>query len=554
MTDSLFEPDYDAYRLLVQEVKEYAIYMIDTNGVILTWNEGGQRLKGYTPEEAIGQHFSIFYTPEDITAGKPANALKIAAAEGRFADEGWRLRKDGTRFWASVALTALHDRNGRVWAFGKVTRDMSERKETEEALRKQAEQLRAEIVERRIAEQQLLDARQQLETRVQERTAELSEVNEQLAQANRLKDEFLATLSHELRTPLTAIVGWVQMLRAGGLTEAQAERAMEVIDRNLGVQTQLIDDLLNISRIITGKLRVDPQLIYPAVTVREVFESVRPTLSAKSLKLTSEVDAGLGPIWIDPARFHQIVWNLLSNAVKFTPKGGEIQVILARHGSQAMLTVRDTGEGIAPEFLPYVFDRFRQADASHSRRHGGLGLGLAIVRHLVELHGGTVTAESAGTGRGSTFTVKFPIAVFPHTLKHISESQTLSTTLRGMHILIVEDEEDTRDMIARALERFGAKVFAAASAEDAFQLLRKDHVDIIVSDIGMPNMDGYTFIRTIRSLNTPIRSLPAVALTAYAGEDNRNSSLQAGFDIHLSKPVSLAELVRAVAGLRNRIN
>src|SRR5215831_19896411 len=287
-------PDSDLYRLLVQEVKDYAIFMLDTAGFILTWNVGASRLKGYQATEIIGRHFSVFYSKEDVDARKPDRELAIAAKEGRVEDEGWRYRKDGTRFWANVVITAVHDQSGDLVGFAKVTRDMTERRNTQEALKKAASDL---------------------ETRIVQRTAELEE-------ANRTKDEFLATLSHELRTPLTAIVGWVQMLRAGSLSQPQVAHALDVINRNLNTQTQLIDDLLNISRIVSGKLKIEPRLADPIPVISEALESVKLSIEAKHLRLELDLDQTIGLLRIDPTRFQQIVWNLLSNAVKFTPRDG----------------------------------------------------------------------------------------------------------------------------------------------------------------------------------------------------------------------------------------
>jgi len=515
--------DYDAYRLLVQEVKDYAIFMLDPKGKVLSWNAGAQRLKGYTPEEIIGKHFSIFYPKADVLNKKPQRELEIASIEGRVEDEGWRVRKDGTRFWANVVLTALHDDKGKLRGFAKITRDMTEQRRAEDGLRDQAAQL---------------------EKRVQERTLELEK-------ANRMKDEFIATLSHELRTPITSITGWVQMLQDGALTPPQQHKALEVIDRNLATQAQLIDDLLNVSRIVAGKMQIEMQSLHPAPLIEEAIDSLLPTVKAKSLKLTRDLDSSIGPIHVDPARFHQVVWNLLTNALKFTPKRGHIHVSLKRVNSSALLVVSDSGEGIDAEFLPYVFDRFQQADSSYSRKHGGLGVGLTIVKYLVELHGGTVSAESAGPGKGSTFSIMLPIPGLTSRStgggKERSEHDVRA--LKDKRILIVEDEADTRDMLAYALKQRGAKPIAAESAKQAFRLLEKQGCDLIISDIGMPEVDGYTFMRKTRSMRSPTKKVPAIALTAYAGEEDRKLAMQAGFDAHIPKPITLAELVRVIGKL-----
>jgi hypothetical protein len=355
--------------------------MLDPSGKILSWNAGAQRMKGYSPEGVIGKHFSMFYEPDEVAHKKPQRELATASMEGRVEDERWRLRKDGTRFWANVVITALHDEKGKLRGFAKVTRDMTEQRKAEDSLREHAAQL---------------------EKRVEKRTLELEK-------ANRMKDEFIATLSHELRTQKTSITGWVQMLQEGNLTPTQQRKALEVIDRNLATQAQLIDDLLNVSRIVAGKLRVEMQSVYPAPLVEESIDSVLPTAKAKGLKVTQDLDNTIGPMQIDPPRFHQIIWNLLTNALKFTPKHGRIHITLKRLGSSALLQVSDSGEGIDPDFLPRIFDRFQQADVTYTRKRGGLGVGLTIVKYLVEMHGGTVTAESGGIGKGSTFSVTLPI-------------------------------------------------------------------------------------------------------------------------------------------------
>jgi CheY-like chemotaxis protein len=299
------------------------------------------------------------------------------------------------------------------------------------------------------------------------------------------------------------------MLEAGELTTTQQRKAFEVIDRNLAAQAQLIDDLLNVSRIVTGKLILELQPAYPAPIIEEAIDSIGPTVKAKSLKLTQDLDTGLGPMQIDPPRFHQIVWNLLTNAVKFTPKKGHIHVSLKRINSNALLQFSDSGEGIDPEFLPYIFERFRQADASRSRKYGGLGVGLSIAKSLVEQHGGTIYAESAGAGKGSTFNVTLPIpGLSAHSVSSSKQTTPTESILKGARILVVEDEPDTRDMIAHAIKQRGAKPVKVDSARKALELLQKEPCDLVISDIGMPDLDGYAFIRKIRSLKSPIATVP----------------------------------------------
>ncbi|HEY0378085.1 MAG TPA: PAS domain S-box protein [Pyrinomonadaceae bacterium] len=378
--------------------------------------------------------------------------------------------------------------------------------------------------------------------------------------ANRLKDEFLATLSHELRTPLTAMLGWTKMLRMMDLDEATAAHALEIIERNAKAQARLVEDLLDVSRIITGKLRLEVRPTELLTVVTAATDAVRPAAAAKSIELHTRLDPAVGPVSGDPARLQQVAWNLISNAVKFTGKGGRVEVRLERADSHVELTVSDTGPGIAPEFLPYVFDRFRQADGSTTRMHGGLGLGLAIVRHLVELHGGTVQAESAGAGHGAAFTVKLPIAalrtadfglrVDEKAGEQSATHNPLSAILSGVRVLVVDDEEDARALLCTLLEKHGAEVVAAASAQEALAAVERAAPDVLISDIGMAEEDGYEMIRRVRALG-PERGgrVPAAAVSAYADEDSRRQALDAGFQLHVPKPVDPEELIKVVRDL-----
>jgi PAS domain S-box-containing protein len=380
----------EIYRLLVNEIQDYAIFMLDRSGIVMTWNNGAERLTGYKASEIIGSHFSCFFRPEDIQAGWPNRELETALKQGRSEDEGWRVRKDGGRFWANVVLTALYDEEENHRGFAKITRDVSKRREAEIELR---------------------ELHNQLEKRVQERTVELGLANRELAEANRTKDNFLATLSHELRTPLTSAFGWVQLLRGGGMDAGQQRRGLDIIDRNLRAQIKLIDDLLNVSHIAAGKIRLDLRQADALQIIRAAVDSVRPIAKEKRVDVRFSVRRGVHSVEaaVDAARLQQVFSNLLTNAVKFTPSGGRIQVRLDRSDTRLIVRVSDTGEGIPAEFMPHVFERFRQADSSQSRRHGGLGIGLSLVRQLVELHGGTVQVESAGKGQGATFIVSLPL-------------------------------------------------------------------------------------------------------------------------------------------------
>jgi PAS domain S-box-containing protein len=382
--------------------------------------------------------------------------------------------------------------------------------------------------------------------------------------ALRMKDEFLATLSHELRTPLNAILGWSQILAGGSRDADDLAEGLRTIERNALAQTQIIEDLLDMSRIISGKVRLDVQRVDLAAVVREAVATAKPSAEAKAIRLQAVLDPHAGPVSGDPARLQQVMWNLLTNAVKFTPKGGRVQVLLERVNSHLELSVSDTGEGIAPDFLPHVFDRFRQADASTTRRHGGLGLGLSIVKQLVELHGGSVRVKSAGIGQGTTFTVSLPLTVIqpePDPAVERRHPRSASTTVPpdacieivGVKVLVVDDEADARSLVRRLLEDCQAQVITAGSAAEALNLVRTERPDVLICDIGMPGEDGYALIKRVRALGPAHGGqVPAAALTAYARGEDRVKAILAGFQMHLAKPVEPAELIATVASLAGR--
>jgi len=387
---------------------------------------------------------------------------------------------------------------------------------------------------------------------------------QQAQEANRIKDEFLATVSHELRTPLNAMIGWIYLLHTGKLDEAAAARALETIRRNAYSQAQIVDDILDVSRIITGKLHLEARPVELHPVIEAALESVRPAAEAKAIQLQPLLDSRAGQVSGDPSRLQQVVWNLLSNAIKFTPRGGRVEVRLARVDSHLEIAVSDTGQGISPEFLPHVFERFRQADSSSTRAYGGLGLGLAIVRHLVELHGGTVHAESPGQGQGATFTVKLPLSPLrssDYGLRNETAADAQSATynspsaiLEGLRVLLVDDDANTLEILSAVLAECGAQLLTAASAAEALKSLPQWKPDILICDIGMPGEDGYSLISKVRALAPEFGGqLPAVALTAYARAEDRRRALQAGFQIHVPKPVEPAELVTVVASLTGRL-
>lgn len=524
----------ERFRLLVEGVSDYAIFMLDPNGYIATWNMGAQRIIGYEPAQIVGRHFSAFYPPDAVESGWPEHELQVATTQGRFEEEGWRLRSNGTRFWASVVITALRDDGGRLRGFAKLTRDLTERRRA---------QLMAADGARR---DELLDAERRARIEAQ-RTA-------------RMKDEFLATLSHELRTPLNAILGWTQVLRRPRSgTEPDLKHGLEVIERNARAQIQLVDDLLDLSRIMSGRFRLDLKRLESADVLRGALESAVPAATAKGVQLDSDIPVEAGIIVADAGRLQQVAWNLLSNAIKFTPRGGSVHVTLKQVGTQVELTVTDSGIGIPPQFLPHVFDRFSQQDSTTSRSYSGLGLGLAIAKQLVELHGGSIFAQSEGEGRGATFVITLPLAT---AFRHVdaggadddapTDDKTALPRLDRLSVLIVEDEPDARELVGRILETHGARVTLAASAEEALKILDVSTPDVLVSDIGMPGMDGYQLMRRIRSIEPKGRRLPALALTAFARAEDRKRVMLAGFQSHLAKPFDVNELVLLVSSLADR--
>jgi PAS domain S-box-containing protein len=777
MTKAISPDSQELFRLVAENVRDFAVFATDLRGRVLSWNPGVERLLGFTEREWVGQHGSVIFTPEDRERGAPEQEMETALREGRADDHRWHLRRDGSRFWAEGLLMLLRDEAGSPRGFAKILRDNTEAKQTEERLREYEERFQRvvelspdaiavhdgkvilfintagarllgaeapeQVVGRSVAEfvhpdyhglirdrvekigrgetsppteikflrldgtevygelasaPLLFEGRPAIQAVVRDLTGRrraaaalresekrlrsifnqqfqfmaiispegvLQDVNElplraasvtreqvlgrlfwetpwweglpemqaawparlaaaarsdspifsedsyqaadgtrvaeasitavkdadgrveffivqasditerkhfeeererllsESQEANRLKDEFLATVSHELRTPLTAVLGWSHLLRGGQLDGGGAARALETIERNARAQAQLIDDLLDVSRIVTGKLRLDLTPVAPHSFIEPAVEAVRPAAEAKGVRLQKLLDTGAEAVLGDPARLQQVVWNLLSNAVKFTPRGGRVEVRLERVNSRLEIAVSDTGAGIAPEFLPHVFERFRQADQRTTRRHGGLGLGLSIVRHLVELHGGTVRADSPGEGAGATFTVSLPVA--PVYRREAAEGRAHPAArdalpahecperLDGLRLLVVDDEPDARELLAVGLGQCGAEVVTAASARAAVEALTQERFDVLVSDIGMPGEDGYELIRRLRAL--PAESggrTPAVALTAYARTEDRLRAMRAGFEMHVSKPVELTELVVVIANLVRR--
>lgn len=510
-----------------------ALFMVDERMLCSYANPASEVTSGYRREELVGKniHETLHHSHVDGTPFLRGEcAIENAIVRGEYLRiEECFIRKDGTFFPVEICTSPIFERGVRIGAVVEVW-------DTTEKQRVKRE--REEMLEREMA------ARAEVEA------------------ANRLKDEFLATISHELRTPLMAVLGWVQLLRQGSMPPEKQEHALEIVERNAKAQGKIIDDLLDVSRIIAGKLRIDMQPVDLRSVIDAALGTASPAAESKGVRILNDVDAELPPVWGDPTRLQQVVWNLLSNAIKFTPAGGQVKVSASEKNEGhrfVELKVEDSGQGIQPALLPHVFERFRQADGSATRRHGGLGLGLAIVKQLIELHGGTVDASSEGLGRGATFHVHLPVRTASRAAVRsdriaapggsaLPEMTDGSPDLEGLRIVLVEDEPDTRDLLKVILERGHAQVEVASSASSGLDLVRQARPDVLLSDIGMPGEDGYSLIRRVRQLGEDEGgSVPAIALTAYGRPEDRARAQSAGFQVHLQKPVAPQELLRTVA-------
>ena len=522
LVQSLRHSESDLAR--AQAVARTGSWRLDVRSQQLLWSAEVHRMFGVPPGTPMTYELFLAQVHPDDRAS--VDTAWRAALTGEPYDIDHRIVAGGRIKWVRERAELEVDGQGSLTgAFGTV-QDITERKQLEEELRDKANRL---------------------------------------AEANRLKDEFLATLSHELRTPLQAILGWSQMLALGPLEPETTQRAMASISRNAQAQSQLVADILDVSRIITGKLSVAVEAVDLRSVVANAVESIRPAAGAKRLDLQVTLDDQPTCVTGDPGRLQQVFWNLLSNAVKFTPAGGSVRVAVERLGSQVQIQVKDSGIGIPPPFLPYVFDRFSQVDSSTTRRHGGLGLGLAIVRHLVELHGGTVRAESDGERRGATFTILLPVRAVHEETSRTEWAEEVqgpappisplaADALKGIKVLVVDDEADARDLVRSVLARAGAVVETAASVREAMEALATARFDVLCADIGMPGEDGYELIRRVRAL--PAESgaaIMAVALTAYGRAEDRMRALSAGFQQHVSKPVAPGELTAVVRSLAGRM-
>jgi PAS domain S-box-containing protein len=494
-------------------------------GIITNWNDGARRIFGYSEDEVIGKSVTILIPP-DRHDEEPAIIERLKRGERVDHYQTVRVRKDGQKIDISLTISPIRNSLGQIIGASKIARDITEHKRLQEELERLLEQ---------------------------EQSA-----REQSEMANRVKDEFVATVSHELRTPLNAILGWSSMLLGGKLKGDDVRRGLETIERNARLQAQLIEDILDVSRSISGKLRLDIKPVELISIIRAAVDAVRPAAEAKDIQLQLLLDPAADHVQADATRMQQIIWNLLANAIKFTPTGGFVQVKLDRVESRAQVTVTDTGEGISPEFLPYIFNRFQQGDGTTTRRHGGLGLGLAIARHLVEMHGGTIEAASEGVDKGSTFTVGIPlrssgILVSPTPISTAPESDSNGGgrfSLKGLRILAIDDEPDVRDMLQTLLEDCGANVLTAASAKAGLEALAAWKPHVLISDIGMPEEDGYSLIRKIRALSPEHgANVPAIALTGYVRVEERMRALEAGYQMFVPKPVETSELIAIIGDL-----
>jgi PAS domain S-box-containing protein len=506
-----------AYLAAIVESSDDAIISKDLNGVVRSCNAAAERMFGYSAAELVGRPIRLII-PADRQAEEDDIIARLRRGERVDHFQTVRRAKDGRLLDVSLTVSPVRDASGRVIGASKIARDITEQKR---AAAERERLLEAERVARAEAER-----------------------------ANRTKDDFVAMVSHELRTPLNAILGWTQLMTRGRNDPALIQRGIDVVARNTRLQAQLISDLLDISRIVAGKLQLETRSVDLRSIVGQSLETIEEEARTKGIAIEQSLDDAGSLVSGDAARLQQICWNLLSNAVKFTPRGGRVSVRLKFDGQWAQIEVADSGVGIRPEFLPHVFDRFQQADRTITRQFGGLGLGLAIVKHLVELHGGAVQAASQGEGKGATFLVTLPVlsdVAEQERRREPSDGVDPGVALDAIRLLVVEDEADTLEFLRRLLTTHGATVLTAATAGEALSLVRDQRPDLMISDIGLPEMDGYDLIQNVRRQPSPGRDIPAIALTAYARSEDRTRALRAGYQAHIAKPVEPNELLAMIA-------
>jgi PAS domain S-box-containing protein len=494
------------FQLLVESVKDYAIFMLDTAGRVATWNTGAERIKGYQSAEIVGKHFSAFYPREDVAAGKCEEELAIASDQGRFEEEGWRIRKDGTRFWASVTITALRDPNGTLVGYAKVTRDLTERR------------------------------------RAEEERVRLAQADE----SERRNQEFLAIMGHELRNPLAPMVTALHRIRL--LRGRNCDREIAVLDRQLTQMTRLVNDLLDASRFVRGDARLNRCVIEVGEVLANAVEIAAPLVEEKRHRLRIEVVEGELPVDVDRERLTQVFGNILNNAAKYTDPGGTISLSARDEEGTVVVTVEDDGIGMAPELLPRVFDLFTQGEQGLDRRQGGLGIGLSVARRIVVEHGGTLVAESPGVGRGSRFTVRLPQSTTPAPMHPFSEPAPMRAAARSRRILVVDDNEDSAEMMALCLRDMGHEVEVAFDGMTGLERATSFSPEVVFLDVGLPGLNGYEVAQRLRAMKG-WDQVPIIAITGFAAEADRARALAAGFTSHMSKPVDLTKLVEQIERL-----
>lgn len=515
--------------LVLEATVDYAIFMLDPQGYVQTWNAGAQRIKGYRDAEIIGQHFSVFYPPEALAQGLPQHALQTALQAGRFENEGWRIRRNHTRFWANVIITPLRNATGQLIGFSKITRDLTERREAEESLRA---------------------AQAELESRVLHRTEELARANIALREADRCKDDFLAMFAHEIRNPLAPLRNALQILKLPHLDPAIVHDSRNMMERQVEHLVRLVDELIDASRMMRGKIRLQMSEIKLADLFAQAVETVEPVIDSHGQNL--EVLLPPEPISLqgDMLRLSQVIGNLLTNAARYNKPAGQIWLSAHREGSEAVIRVKDTGVGIDSGLLPRIFDLFVQAERSLERAQGGLGIGLTLVRRLVELHGGTVSAQSAGIDLGSEFTVRLP--ALPPQHAHAEDQEVspefpsaASPAPESRRILVVDDNVDAAESTALLLRVLGHRVTIAHSGPAALEAVTAFRPQVVLLDIGLPGMNGYEVARTLRA-QPQNQGLILAAVTGYGQDEDRRLSQVAGFDQHLTKPLAPALLAAVV--------
>ncbi len=496
----------ERFRLLVEGARDYAILMLDPGGMVTSWNSGAERILGYREEEITGRNFSVFFTAADVAEHKPEQELRTARTEGRAEDERWHIRKDGGLFWASGVVTPLYDDEGNLRGFSKIMRDATERREYE---------------------------------------LELQRAKEVAEAANRAKDQFLATLSHELRTPLTPVLASLFAIEEQEQLQPETRALLEIIRRNVELEARLIDDLLDLTRVSKGKLKLSIQPVDMRALVHHVLENCRDDISAKRMQVRVELDAHRHHVHADPSRLQQVIWNLVKNAVKFTPSGGTLS-IRSRivQPDRLEISITDTGIGIEEHILPRIFDAFEQGETTITRRFGGLGLGLAISKAIVDMHGGRLHAASDGTDKGSTFTVELALSpAAPGEAPGGEANHQPEQERPPLRILVIDDHEDTRKVIQMLLERKGYAISVAQSVQTALDVIAREELDLIISDIGLPDGTG---IDVVRALAEQGRRIKAIALSGYGMEEDVQRSRDAGFFEHLTKPISIRRLQEVI--------